>query len=266
MPDALVYEFDFGTALSFSENVTQKLTSRSKSGGSASNIAPQYYDGAMFTNDYQWLLYGGLLQITDSADPPPANSYVTYEKYDNGGPGRRFDAEDGQIDFATTDGNVTRYIAFGGSASAPSENKGWYFSGMMAKGKGELFAPYGNDTTDPTVFANSLITVDMSQLDEKFTNTTLPSEVTPRISPELVFVPVGQNGILAVIGGVTDSYVLYATPRLNATQLANSVSIAPSSISNIHVRGVLPQYSIIGESRSQEKEHRSCPPFTNYRT
>lgn len=85
--------------------------------------------------------------------------------------------------------------------------------------------PSGNVTTDPTTYSRDLISVDMTnQMQEVWTNKTVNSIVPGRASPEMVWVPVGKNGVLVVIGGVVDPVFANASFSLTAEKMANSVS------------------------------------------
>lgn len=87
----------------------------------------------------------------------------------------------------------------GAGVSAPSENLGFYFSGMHAKDWGVFW----DDNESANITANTLITVDMSVMgQEKWTNDTLPDDVPGRASAELVWIPVSESGVLIAIGGV----------------------------------------------------------------
>lgn len=254
-PDGNVYTLSFGTAFSYSENITQKITPIPKLGSqAASNIAPLYYQGALFYNDFQFMAYGGLLVDTDAFELPGGDVIFKYEKYDDD-TGRAFQEQGAfTIPYDIDGDNVTRWIAYGGSASAPSEKKGWYFSGLMARGKGELFSPAGVET-DPAVLADSLITVDMTrQTSEKWTNTTLPPEVVPRISPELAFVPVGGSGILVVIGGVPETASVRSVPKLNDTQKVNVQTQGKEFLATI------PVYDIASSTWYLQETYGTPPP------
>lgn len=169
--------------------------------GNSNGASPNYYDGAMLANDAEFFLYGGaVFQLKELYDPPPGDSALEYQIYQYG-PTRDL-WKPGFNDRHLPDG-VTRYIAYGGAASAPSENKAWYFSGLMAPGRGPMFFNTGLNSTKASVPSNTLITVDMAdQLNDKWTNSTLPDDIKGRANPELVWVPVGEQGILVVLGGV----------------------------------------------------------------
>lgn len=142
----------------------------------------------MFSNQNEFYLYGyvanlkltkenlliaiiyhrGMSRLTNSSDPPPANEVLGYEGYqygafrNNWGPGWH------EENLPT---NVTRYITNGAGVSAPSENLGFYFSGMRAADWGS----FTYDQFNANVTANTLITVDMSTMgDASWTNKTLP--------------------------------------------------------------------------------------------
>lgn len=170
--------------------------------GNSNGAAPNYNDGAMLANDAEFFLYGGaVFQNNDLYDPPPAYETLEYQAYQYG-PDKPL-WKPGFNDRRLPDG-MTRYIAYGGSASAPSENKAWYFSGLTAPGRDAMYSNTGSkpDMT-ASVPSDTLITLDMaSQVTEKWTNATLPATVKGRANPEVVWVPVGSQGILVVLGGV----------------------------------------------------------------
>jgi len=224
MPLGLIYELNFSTPFNFSQNISQVLTSISKApnSGAANNFAPQYYDGALFANDGEFFTYGGLLTQSDAFEAPRADSVLGYEKYWYGPAGKQFTP--GFI-AGELPNNVTRYVTYGGSVNVPSENKGYYFGGMKQSRSGPIFYPSANTSLNPDTYSNTLISIDMAnQQNEVWTNETVPSNIPGRANPELVWVPVGNKGLLIAIGGVVDP--VYAQPAsfLNATQLANSVS------------------------------------------
>ena len=115
---------------------------------------------------------------------------------------------------------MTRYVAYGGAASAPSENLAWYFAGLRAAGSGPIYnVASANKSTAANFTSNTLITLDMAkQQFETFTNTTLPPEIPGRANPELVWVPVGKRGILVSLGGVVyPDFVTVVAKSDNAT-------------------------------------------------
>lgn len=99
-------------------------------------------------------------------------------------------------------GNVSsHYIAYGGAANVPSENLAFYFSGLRSSTWGSI----SSVSTDLASTANTLISLDFeTQNQEVFTNYTLPDTVSGRAGPELVWIPVGEQGILVALGGVID--------------------------------------------------------------
>ncbi|RYO83427.1 hypothetical protein DL766_002617 [Monosporascus sp. MC13-8B] len=182
--------------------------SKAPNGNAANNLAPNYYDGAMLANDHEFFLYGGLLRRTDAFSPPDANEVLAYQVSQYGIQKDGF--KPGFVKKELPEG-MTRYVTYGGAVSAPSEDKAWYFGGMRADEWGPIFYPSSNTSLNPTNISNTLITLDMStQLQEEWTNDTLPQEIRGRADPEVVWVPVGEQGILVVLGGV--SYPDFATP------------------------------------------------------
>ncbi len=154
---------------------------------------------------------------------PQATRVLAYQKYQYGA------QKDGFISgfvFDDLPDDLTRYIAYGGAASAPSENKAWYFGGLQTPSKGPVYYG-GNATTNPTNATNRLITLDMSvQQLEKWSNKTLPSSIKSRANPEVVWVPIGSQGILVVLGGV--DFPEFATAAHKSANPAQSVSFLPA--------------------------------------
>ncbi|KAF7559910.1 hypothetical protein G7046_g4238 [Stylonectria norvegica] len=186
------------TGILLTDNLSK---ARGGTGENSNAAAPNYYDGGMLANDAEFFLYGGaILRNDDLYDPPDADEVLGYEAYAYGPdkplwkPG---------FDDARLKNDVTRYIAYGGAVNAPSENKAWYFSGLTSPGHGNIFTNSPNNTNKAVNVSDTLITLDLSQqLKEVWGNKTLPDDVKGRANPEVVWVPVGKEGILVVLGGV----------------------------------------------------------------
>lgn len=196
----VVYTLNFSTPFSMSQNITALFEEQHKAGdGSANNIAPTYVDGAMLANDDEYFLYGGLSTQTDTGIDQGANEITEWQGYDYGVEKPQFPQG-----FKTVQPtNLTRYLAYGGASNVPSENLAFYFSGMRASGWGEVYYPSGNESLTASVVSDTLITLDMAvQYSETWSNVTIPSDIPGRANPELIWVPVGEKGILVALGGV----------------------------------------------------------------
>jgi hypothetical protein len=64
-----------------------------------------------------------------------------------------------------------------------------------------------------------------TQQEEVWKNEPLGKTVPNRASPEMVWVPVGEKGVLVVIGGVVDPIFTNVNTTLDPTSKANSVSL-----------------------------------------
>jgi len=208
-----------------SDNISSLFTTISKASGTgnANNIGPNYFDGAMFANDYEWITYGGLVGLTDAFSDPTVNSVAAYEAYDNR---NAPDFSPGYLS-KNLDNDVTRYVTYGAAASSASENLGFYFSGLRASDFGAIFqgvpASLANESAD--TISNTLIQLDFSvEKSETWSNFTLPSTVPGRASAELVWVPVSEKGILVAIGGVIDPS--YANINQTNTAAVNDISVS----------------------------------------
>lgn len=161
--------------------------------------------------------------------PPPDDQVLSYAAYQYG-PHKSVWAA-GWIQEPLSD-NVTRYITNGAQASAPSENLGFYFSGMRAPNWGNFTSEdlYSNMTSD------RLITLDMSvERAGKWTNTTIPSYVPGRSGAELVWVPVSKSGVLVAIGGVINPITFFQLQKANSTRTDESKETSPTFMETVSV-------------------------------
>lgn len=202
------------------------MTTVSKaSGGSgdANNIGPQYVDGTMFANDFEWFTYGGLLADTAAYQNPDAQSVASYEQYPSG-PSKQF-APGYILDDLPT--GMNRYVTYGAGVSVPSENLGFYFGGLRSASWGEIVLDPGpaNESVNADVNSLTLIELDMTvQQKEVWNNYTLPTSVPGRASAEIAWIPVSEQGVLVAIGGVIDP----AYANVNQT---NNASVNTASVS-----------------------------------
>ena len=166
--------------------------------------------------------------MTDSSSPQSAETVLGYEAYQYGP--NRASWIPGFYQGNLPDG-VTRYITNGAGVSAPSENLGFYFSGMRAPDWGPIY--YEDSSANQT--ANTLIQVDMSVMrSEKWTNTTLPDDIAPRANAELVWIPVSDQGVLVAIGGVTAPEEIWPA-GLNSSQTSTSQAQSPGFMESLPV-------------------------------
>ncbi|OQE91861.1 hypothetical protein PENNAL_c0008G05576 [Penicillium nalgiovense] len=226
--EATIYYLNLTSSFNTKSDFMDLLSNMSVAGGSAS-IAPNYVDGTMFANDNEFYLYGGMLRNTGSSDPPPANQVLSYAAHQYG-TYRSSWAPNWQQEYLPP--NVTRYITNGAAASAPSENLGFYFSGMRAVDWGDfnLNQRQSNQTAD------TLITLDMSVMsDGKWTNDTLPSYIPARSNAELVWVPVSESGVLVAIGGVVEPIQFFRNDKENSSRTEESKRISPTFMETVSV-------------------------------
>lgn len=162
--------------------------------------------------------------MTDSADPPPAEAILGYEAYDDSS---SIEGWKPGFEQKSTNNSVTSYVTNGAGVSAPSENLGYYFSGMRGP-PGEM-REGGNGSTYTT--ATSLIIVNMTAMrNESWQNSTLPANVPSRANAEIVWLPVSESGILVVIGGVINPELLSPNRSPTDDDIKASVSIFESTL------------------------------------
>ena len=95
---------------------------------------------------------------------------------------------------------MTRYVTHGGQVSVPSENLAFYFGGM----RGPDWGPITSDDASANTTADTLIMANFTSTGDEnlWRNSTLPTFVSSRVHPQLVWIPVSEQGIFVVIGGV----------------------------------------------------------------
>jgi len=232
-PLGLVYSLNFSKPFDTKDNITSlfKVNPKIADGQVVNNLAPNAIDGAMLANDDQFILYGGLERFTDGYDSSLEKALYSWWNY-WGGPER--DGFKPGPSTVSLDHQVSRYIAFGGAANAPSEDKAFYFSGLRSQSGGPIYEVLGNMSREANNISDTLIIADMqNQAKISFKNLTLPSSIPGRANPELVWVPVGEQGILVALGGVV--YPDWDNPRQQSRNEAESKRQSPSFMSKINV-------------------------------
>ncbi|KAK8868527.1 RING finger protein B [Apiospora arundinis] len=232
-PLGIIYTLNFSRPFNVSQNVSAIFGTTSLTGGNtnANSFAPNYLDGAMLANDNEFFLYGGMTTRTSAYTDPPANEVIGYRFSPYGTDKPSFKPG---FDRKTLPDGMTRYVTFGGAANSPSENKAWYFGGMRSPSAGPIYVPKANNSINPVNISSTLITLDMTtQYQESWHNDTLPDSIKGRASPELVWVPVGAQGILVALGGVT--YPDYNNGKMTSMNEPQSKVESPSFMSNIDI-------------------------------
>ncbi|KUJ10397.1 uncharacterized protein LY89DRAFT_689663 [Mollisia scopiformis] len=235
-PLGIVYQLNFSTPFNTTAqtNISNVFTTQSKAaaGGAANNVAPNYYDGVMMANDYEWFIYGGLITQTAEYTLPDSQSAAAYEVYASGPP-KQF--KSGYILETLTNG-LTRYVTNGAGVSVPSENLGFYFGGLRSASFGPIYYQTGNETYNADVLSDTMIELDMTvQTQETWKNISLPTTVPGRINAELVWVPVSEQGVLVAIGGVVDAEYAELDTVLDANQTADTKLKSPGLMNTVAV-------------------------------
>ncbi|KAI0848366.1 hypothetical protein F5Y00DRAFT_92055 [Daldinia vernicosa] len=229
----LNFSTPFNTSTNFSEILTHDPIATGPNGDAANNLAPNYYGGALLGNDHEFFTYGGLLRET-SQSPPDADALVEYVASIYGADKPNYNTG---IYYGELPEGITRYVTNGGAVSAPSENKAWYFGGYRSESFGPIYSAGPSENVTATNTSNYLITLDMAtQTQETWDNTTLGQHTPSRADPSVVWVPVGEQGILVVLGGVT--YPGYLNPNMISTNEAQSKKDSPGFMKNIDIYDV----------------------------
>ncbi|KAL4864572.1 hypothetical protein BDV12DRAFT_188824 [Aspergillus spectabilis] len=228
--EGLLYTFNLSSSFTQTTNLTSLFNTLPKAGNVGGNIAPTYHDGTLLGNDNKLFLYGGLVRPSDTQDPPADNSVLAYERYQYGTYSGLWEE---QFLLTDLDDGVTRYITNGAGVSVPSEDLGFYISGMRAPDWGPIF-----DNGSATALSNRMIKVDMTEMrDPVWTNVSLPSYVPARANAEAVWIPVSEQGVVVLIGGVVNPETLSAD-GLSDSEEAESERISPSLMEIVSVYDV----------------------------
>ena len=171
----LNFSTPFKTSTDFNQSSIFTTLSKASGGGAANNIGPQYYDGAMFANDYEWYTYGGKLRTTDQFKAPAGNAVASYQVYPSGPPK---DFNKGFI-LDTLPEGITRYVTNGAAVSVPSENLGYYFDewytyGGKLRTTDQFKAPAGNAVASYQVYPSG----PPKDFNKGFILDTLPEGIT----------------------------------------------------------------------------------------
>jgi hypothetical protein len=198
--ERLVWSLNLSNPIDENTNVTTLLFEKPLKKPS-NGLGANFQDGAMLANDDQFFLYGGVFQSSDAEYQTPDSDEVLSNQLFLYGAERTWTAD--WKEWRLSD-KTDRYITYGGAANAPSENKAWYFSGMTSPTHGEINLNWNPDgKTFAQNVSNYFVEVDMAEQGAGvWTNSTLPSKIKGRANPEMVWVPVGEQGILVVLGGV----------------------------------------------------------------
>ncbi|KAI1765499.1 hypothetical protein GGR53DRAFT_519602 [Hypoxylon sp. FL1150] len=243
-PLGLINVLNFSTPFNASTNASMLFTTISKApnGGAANNFAPNYYGGALLANNDEFFLYGGATVAETNFSPPDGDQVLGYRASQYGDNGRSFQA--GFLNANLPDG-VTGYVTYGGAVNVPSENKAWYFGGLRTASWGQIYNNYDNATYTPTNISNSFVKLDMTtQQQETWSNVTLPRGIPSRAGSSVVWVPIGEQGILVVLGGVT--YPSFVGDSGNSANPAQNKQDSPGFMSNIDI------YDIAGDTWYQQ--------------
>ncbi|KAK2801342.1 hypothetical protein FQN51_005442 [Onygenales sp. PD_10] len=194
-PDGLTFMLSLTVPFDTTKtNLTSLFTRLPITEGAANNVAPPTMYGAMFANDYKL----GLIRSSDLPTSFDADKVIAYERYQYGAAKTSFEPG---FRFEDLNNDVTRYITSGAAVSAPSENKGFYFSGNHRQNWDEI--KYQSRGKYPNITSDKLISVDMADmLFPKWSNASIPDYIPGRAAGELVWIPVSPSGVLIAIGGV----------------------------------------------------------------
>ncbi|KAI2625186.1 hypothetical protein GGS21DRAFT_493675 [Xylaria nigripes] len=238
-PSGFVYTLNFSRPFNSSTNTSSILEKLplGLDGKDINKSAPNYIDGAMLANDNEFFLYGGLSWQGEAA--PEADAVLSYQA--------------SGFHEVKLPGNLTRYVTYGAAVNAPSENKAWYFGGYRSPTWGPIFQTGGDDSDNPTNVSNTLITLDIGVNTQKWNNATLPPNIPSRANPSAVWLPVGKQGVLVILGGV--SYPEYVVPEEESQNEAQSENDSPGYMANIDI------YDVASDKWYQQPTSHAPPPL-----
>ncbi|KAK4196303.1 hypothetical protein QBC40DRAFT_300413 [Triangularia verruculosa] len=244
-PYGITWTLNFSRPFNTNENVSALFVPiYALNGAPVNNLAPNYVSGALLHNDFQYFGYGGVTGLTDALSDPSGTTVRGYRAFSS----LLDDFQPSSLDNTLGNG-ITRYVAYGGAASAPSENLAWYFSGLRSRTGGIIYDPEkggNNETTLPNHVSNVMITLNLEkELRPEWTSKNLTGDVPGRANPELVWVPVGSKGILVALGGVVDP--VFISINNTSADKDNNREQSPEFMSTIDI------YDVAGDRWYRQK-------------
>ncbi|KAG0126675.1 hypothetical protein HOY82DRAFT_614554 [Tuber indicum] len=223
-----------------------------------SNMGTNFVNGFMLANDYQFIVYGGYMELGDK-DPSIGPTWsLARDMVQHGETPLR---DPPKYRTLTLD-KVTRYIAAGGSVNVPSEDRAYVFSGATGTDWGEFYAMAGApDNVTATYNSTNLISVDMSTMgSEKWDNKTIPSSIPARKNAEVVWLPVGSQGTLVVIGGALNHDLI----RLRFDITDEQKTMGKSFVDNVHLYDVAKDKWYTQQTSGDDKPPATSEFCTSY--
>ena len=146
---------------------------------------PSVHGGTLWTDDVNKMIYlfGG-----DTYQQPPSPYFNLWS----------FDVLENQwVSFGPSQQGPINGVSYGAGASIPQRGEGYYLGGWMS-----------NDSvpgwSGPPVATSSMVKYDMNK--NEWTNITGPTDSIRRAEGVLMFIPIGDDGMLVYFGGVQDRY------------------------------------------------------------
>ncbi|RPA94702.1 hypothetical protein L873DRAFT_1404769 [Choiromyces venosus 120613-1] len=247
-PRQQLYYLNLTSAFSLADDGKTAIQSTAKPD---TNMGTNFKNGFMLANNYQFIIYGGYMEYLDK-DPSVGPTWsLARDIVQNG----ETPLQNPPKYRTLTLEKVTRYIAAGGSVNVPSENKAYVFSGATGKDWGEFYTTAGApENATATYNSTNLISVDMSTMgSEKWDNRTIPSGIPARKNAEVVWLPVGSQGTLVVIGGALNR----DSVRFRTDITDEQKTMGQSFVDNVHL------YDIANDKWYTQQTSGDKPPATS---
>ncbi|CUS13322.1 unnamed protein product [Tuber aestivum] len=248
-PRHQLYYLNLTSAFSLANDGKTAIQSTAKP---ETNMGTNFKNGFMLANDYQFIVYGGYMEYGDKDQAVGPTWSLARDMVQNG----ETPLQDPPKYRTLTLEKVTRYIAAGGSVNVPSENRAYVFSGATGRDWGEFYSTASApDDYRATYNSTNLISVDMSTMgSEKWDNKTIPSGVPARKNAEVVWLPVGSQGTLVVIGGALNRDLVYYRTDVTDEQK----TMGQAFVDNVHL------YDIANDKwYTQQTSGDDKPPATS---
>ncbi|KAJ5472141.1 hypothetical protein N7539_008710 [Penicillium diatomitis] len=162
-----------------------------------------FRSGAMFGSDEEILLYGGVTRETDTKSSNSAN-LLGYRSATHPS-----ELNTGYFFNSTLPSTISESVTSGSQVSVPSESLAFYFGGMRGKDWGQISSDDGSADTAATTLI--MVNMGISGDQKVWKNFSLPTSVVSRADSQMVWIPVSERGILAVIGGVLNPQNIFPT-------------------------------------------------------
>ncbi|RVX74682.1 hypothetical protein B0A52_01809 [Exophiala mesophila] len=230
----LLYTMDFNRTFKADANFTDLFEDLHATGGVNDN--PPFMSGYLFADDYEFYTYGGLSLLGTDADLLNGQLFEPERDSPKYNPGINFAVSYDSHYEPSLPEPITTNVTHGAGVSVPDLHMGFYFSGLQTP-QGDGLVAFGTNRAEVTY--NHLLKVEMTPMHlAKWHELPLPDTVAGRGGAGLAWIPVSDQGLLVVIGGVEYPMDAYGPGYFNTTMILQNNATGPGFMETVSVYDV----------------------------